>query len=628
VGVYNAANKASAFTVFSLNCLLQVHVIWKTGPIPLALGSNTIIVTAGDSSGETHHATIVVNRFDTTPPTVSSTSPANGAIDVATTTTLRIVFSESIEPATLSPSSIVLKEEDTGRIVGGVISYAAGVASFIPTTVLSPSRLYSAAVTTAVKDIAGNSLATEYRWSFTTGLAPGETAPTVISKSPVDGSMCVPTEAAISARFSEEILPQTLNTGTFLLKDATNASVSGTVGLGYGTTGYFFPAYPLTSSTNYTAMLTTGVTNLAGNPLVLPLSWTFTTQPAGNGLWNTTTLTGAPSPRVGHTAVWTGTRMIVWGGTNGTLSLGDGARYDPVAEVWSPMSNAGAPESRSGHVAVMAGSKMIIWGGVGPGAFLNSGALYDPVADTWSPMSAAGAPSPRQMATAVWTGTEMIVWGGANGTLSFGDGARYNPSTDTWSAIPAAGAPSARQGHTAIWTGSSMLVWGGSPLGGPLLNTGGIYTPSSNSWASIPLANAPSARSGHAAVWTGEEMLVWGGRGDGTLALGSGGRFKPSANSWQPMSELCAPLPRYGHVGIWTGTELLVWGGGEANGPQYRVGGRYAPVTDTWQAIPLTGTPGARMGHAAIWDGSGLILWGGRDVLATYLNSGGRFQPQ
>lgn len=602
-----------------VGCFLNTHS-WSA-TIELAFGDNLITVTAADPSGNLARTRITVTRTpDNVPPTVSSTSPANGASNVATNTSLQIVFSEAMDSATLNPFNILLKDS-SDNAVSGSVSYANGTASFTPAAALSSSTLYTAAVTTGVKDIAGNPLATAYLWSFTTGTAPDQTAPSVVAKSPDEGGTCVPTETDIAAQFSEQIAPETLNTSTFLLRDASNAPVGGTVALGIANTGHFQPSFPLADSATYTALLTTGVKDLAGNPLA-SLSWAFSTQPAGSGLWSTASTTGAPSPRSGHTAVWTGTRMIVWGG-----DLGDGGRYDPVADAWSPVSNTGAPESRMGHVAVMAGSKMIIWGGVRPGAYLNSGTLYDPATDTWSLMTTVGAPSPRHRATAVWTGSEMLVWGGSNGTGDLNDGARYNPATDTWTPIAVSGAPTARSGHTAVWTGSSMLVWGGVGPLGPFLETGGSYTPASDSWVSIPLANAPSARTDHTAVWTGQELLVWGGR-DNAQALGTGGRFNPANNTWQPMAGLCAPLARYGHVGVWTGSEFLVWGGGLANGPHYSVGGRYNPGTNTWQAIPRIGAPGSRMGHTGVWDGSGLILWGGHDALATRLNNGGRYQPQ
>jgi hypothetical protein len=98
--------------------------------------------------------------------------------------------------------------------------------------------------------------------------------------------------------------------------------------------------------------------------------------------------------------------MIVWGSVGTT-----GGRYDPVADAWSPTSTTGAPSARIDSTAVWTGSRMVIWGGF-DGGYLSTGGRYDPTANTWTPTSTTGAPSGRQNHTAVWTGTEMIVWGG------------------------------------------------------------------------------------------------------------------------------------------------------------------------------------------------------------------------
>ena len=54
------------------------------------------------------------------------------------------------------------------------------------------------------------------------------------------------------------------------------------------------------------------------------------------------------------------------------------------------------------------GSEMIIWGG----SQLNTGGRYNPSTDSWAATSTTNAPSARQDHTAVWTGSEMIIWGG------------------------------------------------------------------------------------------------------------------------------------------------------------------------------------------------------------------------
>jgi hypothetical protein len=135
----------------------------------------------------------------------------------------------------------------------------------------------------------------------------------------------------------------------------------------------------------------------------------------------TSTDAGVPSARYWHTAVWTGREMIVWGGLfHYPYSCPvDGGRYDPWVDAWIPTSTAaGMPAPRWGHTAVWTGSEMIVWGGGGfDSGIAYNGGRYDPAADSWTETSTGpGVPSPRYFATAVWTGSEMIVWGGGSNT--------------------------------------------------------------------------------------------------------------------------------------------------------------------------------------------------------------------
>src|SRR6185369_15722302 len=131
-----------------------------------------------------------------------------------------------------------------------------------------------------------------------------------------------------------------------------------------------------------------------------------------------TATVGAPSARQAFSAVWTGTKMIVWGGLDGSTFFNTGGQYDPVANSWTATSTANAPTGRVGHTAVWTGSKMIVWGGsLDAINGVNTGGQYDPVGDSWAAggTTTTNAPSARTAHTAVWTGTKMIIWGGSTG---------------------------------------------------------------------------------------------------------------------------------------------------------------------------------------------------------------------
>jgi len=300
--------------------------------------------------------------------------------------------------------------------------------------------------------------------------------------------------------------------------------------------------------------------------------------------------------------------------------------FTPV--IWTPTSTTGAPEARTEHTAVWTGTEMIVWGGHDENSYAkDSGARFNPTSETWAPTSLLNAPSLREQHTAVWTGTKMIIWGGLGcagceaGEL--GSGARYNPSTDTWTPIATANAPEARFWHTAVWTGSKMIVWGGQNTNSTFLNTGGAYDPVTDTWESTSLVAAPAPTRCHAAVWTGTEMIVFGGQinsGTGcTLSsTGNGARYEPITGSWSPMSIAPVSSSFSSASVIWSGDRLITWFDTE--------GARYNPADDFWLRVASDGAPSARREHTLVWTGSKMIVWGGE--FAGPLDTGGVYQPE
>jgi N-acetylneuraminic acid mutarotase len=334
--------------------------------------------------------------------------------------------------------------------------------------------------------------------------------------------------------------------------------------------------------------------------------------------WTATTTANAPSARSGHTAVWTGSEVIVWSGGDTSHSYNTGARYHPSTDSWSATSISNAPAARAFHTAVWTGSEMIVWGGNTFGGNVNTGGRYNPSTNTWIATSIINAPSARFGQTAVWTGSEMIVWGSYDFTTT---GGRYNPGTDTWATTSIVNAPSRRQFFTAVWTGNEMIIWGGFN-GVNFLNSGKRYNPSTDSWAPTSTSNAPSEREAHTAVWTGSEMIVWGGDSDGS-DVNTGGRYRPDTNTWSAASIINAPSGRELHTAVWTGSEMIVWGGGHATS-LFNTGGRYNPSTDSWTTTSTTQAPSGRHSHTAVWIDSEMIVWGGGTGSRAF-NTGGRY---
>lgn len=355
------------------------------------------------------------------------------------------------------------------------------------------------------------------------------------------------------------------------------------------------------------------------------------------GAWSPLSTGGAPVARRFHTAVWTGSEMIVWGGDAGTAGLRNtGGRFAASSSTWRSMSTVGAPTARYLHTAVWTGSEVIVWGGVevyyGVSG-VRTGARYSADADTWVATTTTGAPSASYRHSAVWTGSEMITWGGYG---SASTGGRYDPIADSWSPTPTAGAPGRRFGHVAVWTGSEMVVWGGcnwDVLGNCLgLVSGGLFNPVTSSWRSMSMEGTPTggdytALGLYSAVWNGAEMIVWAG--GGSL---DGGRYDPATNVWRPLATLNSPESYGGSSTVWTGSELVAWGGESlATGwggyrTPFATGGRYSPTAAEWISLATWAAPGARYNHSAVWTGSEMLVFGGQTD-RYILSSGRRFIP-
>jgi len=357
--------------------------------------------------------------------------------------------------------------------------------------------------------------------------------------------------------------------------------------------------------------------------------------------------------RSNHTAVWTGTELILYGGVaKGVVSSQPGGlyaadystpnavfAYEPGSDSWTLIREEAT--TRAGHSAIWTGTEMIVWGGIttspiGSATAINTGTRYDPATGLWSSVSTTNAPSPRGLHTALRanpvsapSGTAvMIVWGGTNATGSqvYNDGGRYDPVSDVWTSLSATNAPAERMGYSAVWTGKEMIVWGGityNASGGvTYYNNGGRYDPAADTWTPVSTLGAPTARQGHIAVWTGTEMLLFGGfdQPSNGLLLMNGGRYDPATDTWSPLLHNSS-WPYYetwGDTlrGAWTGTELIVLSSSFQ--------GRYNPSSQTWND---SGPYFSRSASTAAWTGTELILWGGRDLNGACYNTGIRYNP-
>jgi hypothetical protein len=245
---------------------------------------------------------------DTTAPTVTGTIHANGATGVAVNTTVGATFSEAMSAATITNLSITLTESNSGNAVTGTVSYSGVNATFIPLGNLANTTNYTVRVkggVGGVKDLAGNAMVSDFVISWTTGGGTDTTAPTVTLVNPANLATNVAVNSSVNATFNEAMDPLSLNTASF--------SVAGVTGLvSYNAASKiatFSPASNLAANTLYTATVTTGTKDLAGNALANNKVWSFTTAAAPV----------APPPSVNLGSV---SSYGTFGGTAGMTNMG------------------------------------------------------------------------------------------------------------------------------------------------------------------------------------------------------------------------------------------------------------------------------------------------------------------
>jgi hypothetical protein len=216
---------------------------------------------------------------DIIPPWVTGTINVNGATNVSINTKIGAFFTEVMDPLTVTTATFTVMQGTTP--VNGTVNYIDLAATFTPAAALSPSTLYTATISTGAKDLVGNALANPYIWSFTTGAAPDTTAPTVSSTIPVNGATSMAVNSAVAAVFSETMDPLTVTTATFMLMQGTTP-ISGIVTY-LGVTATFTPTIPLSYNVVYTATITTGAKDLAGNAMAANFTWSFSAYAGGGG---------------------------------------------------------------------------------------------------------------------------------------------------------------------------------------------------------------------------------------------------------------------------------------------------------------------------------------------------------
>jgi hypothetical protein len=173
---------------------------------------------------------------------------------------------------TLTPSG--------GSAVAATVAYdpATLTATLTPAQSLGYSTTFVVSVGVNAVDLAGNALVA-FSSTFTTGTAPDLTPPGIVSVIPASGATNVAVDQPMVVIFSEPMDASSLTTATMSLRiSSSGAPVPGIVVYNTGTnTGAFYPVDQLAYSTGYTFTVSTGVKDVAGNPLQTAATIPFVT---------------------------------------------------------------------------------------------------------------------------------------------------------------------------------------------------------------------------------------------------------------------------------------------------------------------------------------------------------------
>lgn len=256
-----------------------------------------------------------------------------------------------------------------------------------------------------------------------------------------------------------------------------------------------------------------------------------------NDRWTALNLDGAPSARVFHSAVWANDAMIVWGGLQGYQNdvektvLGNGGilRFDEQhpGGRWQeiPADAPGAPMARFGHTALWTGELMIIWGGcieagdISCRQYANDGAIFNPATGVFTPMETPAFLSGRIEHSATLAGKYMVIYGGRrSGTNGLSDGAIYDISTGEWTQLSGnqPGIEMRRYGHSAEFDSlrGRILFWGGQSAARVFSSDTLAFDLTAEGvrpWSVVPVGSAPNGRIGHTGVWAQDALVIWGG---------------------------------------------------------------------------------------------------------------------
>jgi hypothetical protein len=213
---------------------------------------------------------VFVTTDDTTPPTLTFTTPADGTNGVFVATPVLFQFSERVTGVDITTVDLI--ETASTQPVAASVTYdmTARRATLDPVDQLVPNLFYSARVLFGIQDLAGNALSPE-TITFLTG--PDTVDPNVRVTSPLNNATNVIVDTNIVVTFDEPVANVT--TTTF---QVNAGAVAGTITMSNGNRiATFDPTADLPAASTITVTLSTAILDTSGNPLT-PATFSFMTN--------------------------------------------------------------------------------------------------------------------------------------------------------------------------------------------------------------------------------------------------------------------------------------------------------------------------------------------------------------
>lgn len=328
--------------------------------------------------------------------------------------------------------------------------------------------------------------------------------------------------------------------------------------------------------------------------------------------------------RVDAASAWTGAEWLLWGGYDADASFDqrpvprtDGLAYDPAAEHWRRLPEAPlAP--RAGVASVWTGDRLVVWGGLDPdGEPLADGAAYLAAEDRWEPLPPAPL-SARFGAVALWSGGEVLIAGGRAGNPRRSappvarDVAALDPAAGTWRELaPVPDDAAAAPGVEFVAAGDRVLAW--------QRERGWVYDAERDGWAATPpppeevrvrASSRPVPLHGRRVLLVGASTLADRRVLGVVLDLDEG--WKEAVGHGMPVAE-----PWYVRVLAGEDGTMVVLPDGPESFSRASVPAVMTDESfDRWVPVPRD-VVRDRARYLAAWTGEELLVWGGRAAVDT-----------